>query len=155
MNKFKKRFTYFLSAALFAYGHFIISQYIFVSVAGENILTASIWNVGLILFFIVWDKCEDFIYRKLAAKYKAHGNVVMKVANFYFGGVSFKSALYLFYTVILVLTIVARADPERFNEAFVAYLVSVESGILVLFAADQFLKQLFAESDKEKLPTDA
>ncbi|MCL1788423.1 MAG: hypothetical protein FWG38_10600 [Defluviitaleaceae bacterium] len=153
MKTLRKRLLYFITAALYALGYFTVSQTIFWGVAGENILAAAFWNVGFILFAIVLDKAETLLYTKLIAKYQARPNLLTRLVKAYLGGVSFKSALYLFYIVILVLSIIGRAQPEQFYEGFHAYLISVESGILVLFAADQFFKQLFADSDREDAPT--
>jgi len=65
-------------------------------------------------------------------------------------GASFKSALYLFYFVVLVFATVDTASPGRYSDEFSTYLQSVQYGILLLLAADTFIGQIFKDIESDK-----
>jgi len=106
-------------------------------------MIATFWNAGFIVFFVLLEKFEIIIARKIQARYAdREPGFLLRMLDSYIKGVSFKSALYLFYFVILVFASIHAASPEVFNEEFGDYLQSVQYGILLLVAADTFFKQL-------------
>jgi len=152
LRTLKKKVIGFLWAAWFALGHYWLSVIVFNNTAEQGLIVATIWNLALIIFFLVLEKAEHHFAHKLKAKYKDNEkkpNIFMKMVIAYLSGVSFKTALYLFHIYILVCSAINAADPEFFSEGFSAYLLTVEYGILVLVAADSFLNQLFKEVAKK------
>jgi len=144
----KKKVIGFLWAVWFAWGHLYLSTIIFNNTAGQSLIAATIWNFVLIIFFLILERVEFYWVEKLKAKYadtENKPNIFIKMLISYLSGVSFKTALYLFYIFILVCSAINAVEADFFNEAFAIYLMTVEYGILVLVAADTFLTQLFKD----------
>ena len=74
-------------------------------------------------------------------------SIVKKVLVFCFTGPSFKSSMYLFYIVILIISALMAADTyPYFVLSFLDdYLLSVRYGALILIAADKFMEQIFKD----------
>lgn len=143
MKLLRKKVTYLIWAIIYALGHWTLSQNIFWGVADRDVMIATFWNAGFIVFFVLLEKFEIIIARKIQARYAdREPGFLLRMLDSYIKGVSFKSALYLFYFVILVFASIHAASPEVFNEEFGDYLQSVQYGILLLVAADTFFKQL-------------
>ena len=142
----KKRLGYFLSCVFFAWGFFWMTVMIFNAVGGD-VLSATIWNCVVIVVFVLEDKYAEYIHPKMTAKYKKKKpNIIQKFGMWYFGSASFKSALYLFYFVMLICFAIVAADPDfPVLRDMSDYFQSLQYGILILFAGDNFLKQLFKE----------
>jgi len=121
----------------------MLTYFFFVRVVGENILYGTIWNMVLILFFVAIDKIENYLLATL------NPNTNGKRFDFLRGGLvnylyspSMKSAIYLFYIIVVVKTAITTADPEiglLFGSG--DYFLSMRYGILVLVASDKFLEQ--------------
>ncbi|MCL2619560.1 MAG: hypothetical protein FWD97_01325 [Defluviitaleaceae bacterium] len=158
MKIFLKRLRFILGSVINAYFFFILTIGLFVSFGEENILASATWNLVLIVAFIAWEKVEGFVLGKIAKRLEKKSNILLKAIKYYLSGVSFKTSLYLFYLFITVLGAVLAAQPDYnpvltrtlvssgFELYIRQYLLSVQHGILVLFAADGFLKQIFKES---------
>jgi len=151
MRLIRKKVTYFIWAIIYALGHWTLSQNIFWGVANQNVMVATFWNAGFIVFFVLLEKAEIAIARKIKAKYAdREPGLLMRLLDSYISGVSFKSALYLFYFVILVFAAIHAASPDVFSDEFGDYLQSVQYGILLLVAADTFFKQLSLDISGEE-----
>ena len=147
MKMLRKKVSYFIWAIIYAFGHWMLTQNIFWGIANRDVLVAIFWNAGFIVFFVIWEKVEIYISDKIQARYAGKENgfvlrLLLRMLDSYAKGVSFKSALYLFYFVILIFASIHAASPEFFTEDFGDYLFSVQYGILLLVAADTFFKQL-------------
>ena len=146
LRMFFKKVLYIVSAAWFAWFFFYLTVIVFTDIAQGNTLTATVWNFALIVFFIIFDKVCQLIYVKLNSQ-RAEGkklSIPKKILKFYLGGASFKSALYLFYIVIIVCAALMAANPELTLLPY-DYLISVRYGILILFAVDSFLGRIFKD----------
>jgi len=143
MTNLFKKVKYFISAAIFALAHWSLTQTIFWGIADTNVLTASLINAGYIVVFIFLEKIEIFIYKKVKARNadKPPG-LFLRLYYSYMTGASLKSALYLFYFVVLIIATVDTASPEMYSQEYSDYLQSVQYGILLLLAADTFVTQL-------------
>jgi len=158
LQALKKKVIYIISASVMAYFYFFFTLYTFVVFAGSNVLVASIWNIAFIIFFIIEDKVETHLLRKVESRIEAKKpTFLLKVLKAYLRGASFKSALYFFYIFISIIAIIVASEPDLiptiyYNGEIVYirdYLLSVQHGILLLFATDGFLGQMFNESKKQ------
>jgi len=134
---------YLLWAALYGLAHLSLTQTIFWEIASEDVLVASMLNAGYIVVFIILEKVEIYILKRVKARnaHKEPGRL-LRFYYSYMKGPTLKSALYLFYFVILVYATIDTASPGRFSEGFSGYLQSVQYGIILLLAADTFIAHL-------------
>jgi len=135
---------YFFSALWYAFVFFWVTNIIFYDVANTNLLYATIWNTALIIGLVVLEKGEEYVYAKIKPKNDSiKVGFVKRIVLAYFGGASFKTSLYLFYSVMLVCNALVTADPDfPFLRYMTDYFMSVYYGILILFAVDTFLSRL-------------
>ena len=144
MKMLKKKLLYFLSAIWYAFVFFYVTMAIFQNVANSNVLYATIWNTALIISFVILDKAEYYIHAKIKQRCE-NGNpgILKRIVLFYLSGASFKTALYLFYLVVLICSALVAAEPDfPVLHHFKDYFQSVYYGILILVAADTFLARL-------------
>jgi len=153
----KKRISYTFSAAILAGCFYLFTIFIFNDVAGGNVLHATFWNTGAVIFFVLLEKAEKFLFAKLRKKAEEHKlNLALRLAKRYFKGPSVKSALYLFYIVVLICTAILYAGyPIEiiFDDTILAsrdYFGSVRYGLLVLIATDKFTAQLFKDIKEDE-----
>lgn len=143
----KKKVGYVLWAALFAYGIYSLTIVIFFNIAEQNAFYATIGNIVLIIIFVITEKVEKYIYRKVKLTTPKFPTL-RKLYDFHMAGPSFKSAMYLFYIVIIVYSALIAANPD-FSVRYIFhdpdYLLSVRYGALVLIAADKFMEQIFKD----------
>jgi len=143
MKTLKVKIVKFIWAVFFAWGFFWFSIIIFNNVAARSMIATMALNFALIIAFLIEDAVADYFYaKKKPAEQSEPPGLFKRMINAYFTSVSFKTALYLFYIAILIWSAIDTVEPELFNEDISLYLTSVEYGILVLVAADNFL-QLF------------
>jgi len=151
----KKKVKYMVGAIIYALGHWSLTQSIFWGVANMNVLTASLLNAGYIVVFIIWEKIELFIYKKVKARNAGKKpGLLLRMYSSYMTGASLKTALYLFYFVILVHATIHVASPGYFSDEFGDYLQSVQYGILLLLAADTFIAQLHKDIAEDEVAKD-
>lgn len=150
----KKKSRYIFVAVISAVVQFYLSAFIFGVVSRGNVLTATIWNMAIIMFFVALEKLETHLSEKFAKKYadpKNKPSLLKKVLFGYLDGPSIKSALYFFYIAITVCSAIMAADASLFDWLdvngfpFRDYLQSVRYGILLLIAADKFLDQILKD----------
>ena len=143
MKTLLKWFKYVAGAALYAFGHWALTETIFWGVADGDVLTASLLNAGYIIVFVLLEKVEIYVCKKVKARNTGREpGLLLRLYYSYMSGASFKSALYLFYFVVLVYATIDMASPEVFSDGFSNYLQSVQYGVLLLLAADTFNAQL-------------
>jgi len=149
MKKLSKKIVYFLTAVWYAFVFHWITVVIFNSV-NHDVLQATIINTGVIIFFVITDKLETSLSVKLRKKDENDKpGILRRLVLLYVTGASFKTALYLFYFVMLICYAILAADPDfPVLYAFKEYFQTVYHGILILFAADSFLKGLLADVDE-------
>jgi len=152
VSKFKERLSYSFSAALIAAAFYLFTTFIFEVVAEENILHATVWNIGAVIFFVLLEKTERFFFEKLRKKAEEKRlTLLLRLLKRYLNGPSVKSALYLFYIIVLICTAVLYADPSiEIPLGSSQYFASVRYGLLVLIAADKFTEQLFKDIKNDK-----
>ncbi|MCL2362162.1 MAG: hypothetical protein FWC73_10165 [Defluviitaleaceae bacterium] len=148
----KKRIIYFVSALWYAIVFFWATQNIFFLV-DTNLLLATIWNTALIVFFVIWDRVEDYVYVRVRPKDENDKpGILRKFLLFYLTGASFKTSLYLFYFIMLISNALVSADPDFPVLRYMTdYFKSVYYGILILFAADTFLSRLLDEVHEKRI----
>ncbi|MCL2407044.1 MAG: hypothetical protein FWC95_03870 [Defluviitaleaceae bacterium] len=125
---------------------------IFQWLAGGNNFAAYIINLGVIAMILVMDELashhtarEDF-FTKRRSKFRGF---IAKIL-FYSHIVSFKSALYLFYILMLVLSRVTNLDQNILSREDISFIYSVEYGILLLIPLDKLI-DLIVKDDKRML----
>jgi len=148
-----KKAFYIAKVVAVAIGYFLISYYIlFLNVAEENVLVATLCNLGFIVFVLVAERIESLIAEKL--KKSKHKNIaviskfqsyILADSTFKSSLVFYKSALYLFYIGLLLCTAIVAAEPGFPTLSYMSdYFLSMRYGILILIAADKFIEQTFA-----------
>jgi len=147
MITLKKKAIFMFSAILFAYGLYEISLIVYFDFADQDVFIATILNFALIVFFITLEKVEYFFFNKY--KRNLEGKDVKLLDRIFlklWGGASFKSAMYLFYIVVIIYSALLAANPEMSVRIFPeGYLPTVRYGILFLVALDKFTEQLFKD----------
>jgi len=153
MRVIRKRISYFLSALWYAFVFFYFSLWIYQGVADFDVFYATIWNTILIVGLVIWDKVEERIYVRIKPKDDTDKpGILRKIGLFYFSGASFKTALYLFYFVMLICNALVTADPDfPILRYLTSYFSSVYYGILILFAADSFLTRLLDDAQERRV----
>ena len=148
MYTFKKKVSYFIYAALVAWGYYGLTMLIFFNITDRNVLISTVLNAAVIIVFVAMDKLEDYIYIKLKAETETKKlSFPKKILMWYVSDkISTKSALYLFYIVILICMAIVTAEPD-FPRLYwrIDYFQSVYYGLLILVAADKFTQQLFKD----------
>ena len=153
MHTFKKKATFFIVAAAFAYAYFGFTAYVYFSLTDRNPLYSTIINAVVIIFFVIMEKIEDTVYIRLkqeraAAKLSLPKRILMWYVS---DNVSAKSSLYLFYIVVLICTALVTADPDfPVLYTYTGYFQSVYYGLLILVAFDKFMQQLFKDMAKRE-----
>jgi len=135
----------------FAFGNYYISVIIYFATASHGLLYPTVLNFAVIVFWLVFEIVEIRFGNRLKAKYENNEKkpgIFVRILIAYFGDISFKTSLYLFYVYILVCVAIAAVQPGYFSEGFEQYLISVEYGILVLVAADNFFNHFLKDVSK-------
>lgn len=118
MHMLKKKALFVISAALYAFWYFFLTQVIYSNVHG-HMVSAVIWNMLLILFFVISEKGEDYLLKKIKPKNETEKvNIFRKILMSYLGGASFKSALYFFYIFMTIYSAILAADPDFLRGGF-------------------------------------
>jgi len=155
----KTKAKYIFWAIMYAVAQFVFTLYIFELVAQGNVLTATIWNMSIIMAFVIIDKLEMYAFSRLADKLHDRDkkrNVFLRVAFGYLVGPSAKSSLYFLYVVIIICSAIIAADAYMFEDIMVIqhpfseYLQSMRYGLLLLVAADKFLDQIIRDIGTNK-----
>jgi len=126
----KKKAIYIFWAVVYAIGVFYITVFIF-NVAGGNVLVAAIWNMVYIIIFLIIERIDYFILKKIKSKDdNKKATIFKRILLAYLGSPSIKSALYFFYIGVTVVSAILAAEPDFPTLSnFSDYLLSVRYGI--------------------------
>ena len=136
---------YLLWAALF--GVFTYIQWHYLGGHGLNAYVNSILNISIALII---DKIRrNLIYKSLKAPLPEDEKELKAMAKKDVG--SLKTSLYLFYIFALVASHTLALDASiNVSENIRSYFQTIEKGILVLFAIDNFLLNLVSDDKRSK-----
>ena len=150
-QQIKKKAIYVGLSILYAVSFGWLTIGIF-NVSNGNVLLASILNLVAILLFVIGEKFERMLERKLLKIEKKEGSLSLplKLIKGYIGGPSFKASLYFYYVVVLVGVAILAADPYiAFLYGWSGYFLSVQYGVLFLIAVDKFLDRITKDIKRE------
>jgi hypothetical protein len=149
-----RRIPYFYTVLWVAAAYYGISIFIYIEVANFDPVATTIWNLVAILVVLIIDKLTSTVLENWYQRLKESGRRpgLTKALLFWIDDVGPKPALYLFYIVILIVSAIFAADPTNplYTEFWQGYLLAARYGLLVLVAADKFLKQMFKEIDRAR-----
>jgi len=122
---------------------------IYRGLAGENMLLAYIWNIISILAFLALNKLANYILlsKELVITKETYFTVMLTHS---FSLISFKTVLYLFYTVILILSRVALLEPQLLDQSFRGFVLSIEYCLILVVALDKFFEHLTKDDKRIK-----
>jgi len=135
------------------YGFILYS--VFTWLAGYSLLYAYLWNLALIILGLALDEIMYRMYQSenFAAQIKkekdvekAYRLIQWQLDNF----VSFKTVLYLFYIVILVVSQIIESNPELIGESLGRFIHANNYSILVLIAFDTLIGQFSKDRERMK-----
>jgi len=138
------KFILFALVTNIVYG--IIIYFAFTWLVGYSLLLAYIGNLVIIVLALIVDELTLMFWQssKLVALMKNEEDVE-KSYNFiqkYFDGfVSFKTVLYLFYIIILVVSQIVEFYPTIISENVADFIFANRYSILILIAFDQLIRQ--------------
>jgi len=138
---------------LYIVGIYQFTVMIWYHIAEENAFIATISNMVMIVILVISEQIEYALGRWLEARCKdAKPNLATRfIIRYLNSGPSLKTAMYLFYVIIIIIYALYLADPSFFSYEIGAYLASVYYGILFLIAADKFTAQVVKELKKMRL----
>ena len=120
--------------------------------ANGHLLTAYILNIAFIAIILVLDKAADHLMTKdefLTEGRSRLRNIFARIL-FVTHLVSFKTALYLFYIVMLIVSRISILEPELIDIYHRGFINTVEYGIVLLIPLDKFV-ELMTKDDKRIL----
>ncbi|MCL2616818.1 MAG: hypothetical protein FWD96_04150 [Defluviitaleaceae bacterium] len=125
---------------------------IYGGLASGNRLIAYMYNIVFIAIILILDKVADHIMQSDDFLTRDHGRWKNLLARTLFAThmVSFKTALYLFYIVMLVLSRASFLEPDLIDRYQLSFIYSVEYGVLLLIPLDKFM-ELLTKDDKRLL----
>ena len=114
--------------------------------ANGSALTAYLMNIGFIVFSLTVDK----IIRVLLAGKMEINEKSRKLAKFMNAdsSISFKTAIYLFYTFILIISQMSVNGFTFMGEDFMAFALSIEYCVLLVIAFDTFIGHLSKDMER-------
>jgi hypothetical protein len=132
---------------LFIAANYFVASYYFIYrfVARENVLVATLLNLVVIVFSLLQEKYEWYVYKRLDLARKAEGDSwrAHLIRVNYYEGASTKAALYLFYFILILCSAVVAADPYfPYLGSLGNYFLTVSPGVLMLITADKLLQEL-------------
>jgi len=154
----KKKASDILWTVLIAFCFFLFSYaFIFKYLTNENILQATIWNLFVIIFFLLLDKVTTHFSDETSEKTPKKKTGLFSRFCQRLGtntDVSTKATLYLFYVGLLICMALVAAEPDiPVLTDMKDYFQSVEYGFLILIAADTYLEQVFKDTANSKIKT--
>ena len=132
-----------------------ILYWVFVWLSGYSLLYAYLGNLALIIIGLVWDEYNQRLLRseKLINMLKKEKDVEknfrflqMIINNF----ISFKTALYLFYAVILIVSQILSYSPALINTNIVNFIRANDYSILLLVAFDTIIANYIKDKQRMK-----
>ena len=150
----RKYLIYLVWSLGVAISFFLFSYYfVYDFIAGQDPALATLLNSLAIIFFLIMDKLELYYLnaRRARADVVENTSLVSRLRNAYYSSyhVTTKSALYLFYAILIGCMIVVAIDPDfPLLGTMNNYFRTVQYGLLMLIAADGFLSQMFQNVQK-------
>jgi len=147
--------VYVIKSALFASIYFIVSyKFIFIDVAKEDLLSATIWNIVFIFVILTTEKIEAYAFSKIVKINKNPSEtppLSARIKYLIFYDTPLKTSLYFFFIILLICSAIVSADPDfPILGEYGTYLNSIEYGLLTLIAVDAFYALVRNEISKEK-----
>ena len=142
-----------LEAIVFAALYGLITYFvIYIKLANGYGLAAYIYNLIFIIAILILDKIIDTRIRKEGFFDPNDTKFHRYIHNFIFALhlVSFKTGLYLFYIIMLILSRISILAPYVVDRYDISFIYSVEYGILLLIPLDKFI-ELLTKDDKRTL----
>jgi len=137
-------------ACLFGLFSFFV---IYRNIAGGVPLLAYVFNLLFIVGMLLLEKFLDnimlsksFTITPETRPYKAVMEKMLYLAHM----VSFKTALYLYYLVILLVSRAATLEPTIISDHIRIYIHSIEFCVLLLIPFDKFLEQILKDEKRNK-----
>jgi len=151
----KKGFKAFFVAEtiITALGCALITYFIIYSrLAGGRPIVAYIINIGFIVLILLLDKFADFLMTSKDFLTKDRGRIKNFLAAVLFAAhcVSFKTGLYLFYIIMLIVSRVSILEPGIISPYLYTFIRSVEYGVVLLLPLDKFI-ELLTKDDRRFL----
>jgi len=136
------------------YGLFV--YHVFTWLSGYSLRYAYFGNVLLIILGLVWDECSQRYLqsKKLAAQLnkekdrELNQRVVSWIMESF---ISFKTALYLFYVFILIISQLIKFDLSLLEENVTTFVSANDYSILLLIALDTMSTQF--SNDRQRMKT--
>jgi len=133
-----------IMAAIYGFTAYIL---IYRQLAGESLLYTYVGNMVLIIIFLTVDY---IIHGILQSKGFVITEKSYRLARFLYldSLVSFKTTVYLFYIVVLVVSQIISFRPTPANEEIANFFVTIEYGILFVIALDTLIGSVFKDMDR-------
>ena len=148
MRKKLLHVTKYIAYALLSAAIYGVSMYYYVPYPGDSPLHAYLWNIGFIVFAMALDKLINSVLlsKKLVITRKNYRIVKYLSADL---SISFKTAIYLFYTFILIVSQMDANGLTFMSEDFMAFAHSIEYCVLLVVAVDAFLGNLTKDMERK------
>jgi hypothetical protein len=133
----------------------LIVYFVFTWLAGYSLLAGYLGNLVLIILGLTIDAnmYKMLQSKKLVKELKDDKNseqAYRYIQNLLKNYISFKTALYLFYVIILVLSQVIVFYPTLFNENISHFIMANNYSILILIAFDMLSSQFLKDKERKK-----
>jgi len=128
----------------------LIAYYlIYERLAGGHPLIAYVYNIIFIIIMLILDKILDYFMTREDFLTRDRGKVANFFARLLFAAhfVSFKTALYLFYIAMLVVSRVSMLEEGLISGHLDTFINSVEFGVVLLIPLDRFI-ELITKDDR-------
>ena len=110
-------------------------------------LLSYLWNIGAIVLLLIIDKyTDDKLLSKDFVVTQKNYFVAALVHTLHF--ISFHTALYLFYIIVLIASRIAILSPDLLPENIQNFVLSVEYCLILLVVFDRFIAYLMSDSER-------
>jgi len=156
MRDFGKRGIFILELIAIVATAFVFGLFTYFVVYGQiadgHRLTAYVLNLVFIIIILLFDKFANHVMLKDGFLTKERTKIGHFCAQLLFAThfVSFKTALYLFYIAMLIVSRVSVLEPDLIDRYHLSFIYSVEYGIVLLIPLDKFF-ELLTKDDKRIL----
>jgi len=114
------------------------------NLAGGVMLYAYLWNIAFIVATLVLDKVVNDVLpsKKLVITSKNH---IIVMAVHLLGLIPLKTALYIFYTFVLVVSRISILEPNLIGDVFGNFVLSIEYCLIFVVVVDRFLEYILKD----------
>ncbi|MDR2532898.1 MAG: hypothetical protein LBC82_08685 [Oscillospiraceae bacterium] len=154
-NKIMKIIKHLLYAVISNLLYGFVVYFVYTLLIGYSLLYVYLVNLVLIFLFFVWDEAMVKLWesKKISILLKKEKDTEKSSRQFLWfidAFVSFKTVLYLFYIIILIIAQVIDSYPTLLNENLANFILANNYSILVLIAADQLTGQFSKDRRRVK-----